>query len=228
MTTRLPARPSDPARMLDPPPGRRHPMNSRHTTLATAVAAGAPRGRAHRLHLHRGPRPDHQRHHNHHDDAPTASATPSTSLDPAAKEAQDRQDAEIVWRKFNALTLTIAALTAEQVEPAITEVAVDPQASPSARRVRQAHGPAPSRLRARHLLHLLAPADRRQRHRRAQRLPGRLPGRVPGHQDRQQAHRRHPQHTGTGNPAAHPRRLASRERRSFWKGVTCTPGQWNA
>lgn len=61
--------------------------------------------------------------------SPTASATPSTSLDPAAKEAQDRQDAEIVWRKFNGLIRTIASLSPDQVEPAITEVAVDPQSS---------------------------------------------------------------------------------------------------
>jgi hypothetical protein len=59
--------------------------------------------------------------------SPSPSAAASTSLDPAAKEAQDRQDAEVVWRKFNSLTITIAALPADQVEAAITEVAVDPQ-----------------------------------------------------------------------------------------------------
>jgi hypothetical protein len=61
--------------------------------------------------------------------SPSPSAAASTSLDPAAKEAQDRQDAEIVWRKFDALTFTIAALAAEQLEPAIAQVAVDPAAS---------------------------------------------------------------------------------------------------
>ncbi len=59
----------------------------------------------------------------------TPSPTPSTSttVDAATKEAQDRQDAEIVWRRFDALSITLAALPADQVEPAIRQVAVDPQ-----------------------------------------------------------------------------------------------------
>ncbi len=63
--------------------------------------------------------------------ATTAPATPaastSTTVDPAAKEAQDRQAAELVWRKFDALSITIAALPADQVEASINAVAVDPQ-----------------------------------------------------------------------------------------------------
>lgn len=59
--------------------------------------------------------------------SPTPTASTPTTVDPAAKEAQDRQDAELVWRKFDALTITIAGLPADQVESAITQVAVDPQ-----------------------------------------------------------------------------------------------------
>src|SRR5665647_1513501 len=75
----------------------------------------------------------------------TTPATPtstSTTLDPAAKESQDRQDAELVWRKFIGLTITIASLPADQVEPAITQVAVDPQLT----RLRDEN----SKLRAQH------------------------------------------------------------------------------
>lgn len=57
----------------------------------------------------------------------TATASTSTTVDPAAKESQDRQAAELVWRKFDALSITIAALPADQVEAAINAVAVDPQ-----------------------------------------------------------------------------------------------------
>jgi len=59
----------------------------------------------------------------------TTPATPtstSTTLDPAAKESQDRQDAELVWRKFLGVLLKVGTLPADQVEPAITAVAVDP------------------------------------------------------------------------------------------------------
>ncbi len=59
--------------------------------------------------------------------SPTPTPSTSTTVDAATKEAQDRQDAEIVWRKFNGLARTIAALPADQVEPAIARVAVDPQ-----------------------------------------------------------------------------------------------------
>ena len=107
-------------------------MNSRHTTLATAVAAGVLAAVLTGCTSTGDPGPITSATTTTTTTSPTASATPSTSLDPAAKEAQDRQDAEIVWRKFNALTLTIAALSAEQVEPAIAEVAVDPQSSSSA------------------------------------------------------------------------------------------------
>ena len=46
---------------------------------------------------------------------------------PASKEPQARPDAELVARKFIGPTITIASLPADQVEPAITQVAVDPQ-----------------------------------------------------------------------------------------------------
>ncbi|MGB8380674.1 MAG: hypothetical protein WCG47_05385, partial [Dermatophilaceae bacterium] len=44
----------------------------------------------------------------------------------AAKEAQDRQDAELVWRKFNGLITTLESLPPEQVDAAINAVAVEP------------------------------------------------------------------------------------------------------
>jgi predicted small secreted protein len=78
--------------------------------------------------------------------ATTAPATPtastSTTVDPAAKEAQDRQAAELVWRRFNGLAITIAALPADQVEPSITQVAVDPELT----RLRDAY----AKLKAQH------------------------------------------------------------------------------
>ena len=61
------------------------------------------------------------------------SATPSTStsttVDAAAKEAKDRQDAEIVWRKFDTLLTTMQSMPADQVTPALAAVAVDPALS---------------------------------------------------------------------------------------------------
>jgi len=63
----------------------------------------------------------------------SSSVTPvpstSTTLDPAATEAKDRQDAEAVWRQFNTLIGTVESLPADQVEAAITGVAVDPTAT---------------------------------------------------------------------------------------------------
>jgi len=63
----------------------------------------------------------------------SSSVTPvpstSTTLDPAAKEAKDRQDAEAVWRQFNGLIVTLETLPADQVEAAINAVAVDPTAT---------------------------------------------------------------------------------------------------
>ena len=58
----------------------------------------------------------------------SSTSTPSTSttLDPAAKETQDRQDAELIWRKFNGLVNTLEALPADQVDAAIDAVAVEP------------------------------------------------------------------------------------------------------
>lgn len=65
--------------------------------------------------------------------AATRTATPSTStsttLDAAAREKQDRQDAELVWRKFQALIITSPSLPQDQAEQAFQQVAVDPQLS---------------------------------------------------------------------------------------------------
>lgn len=57
----------------------------------------------------------------------TPSSTITASLDAAAQEAKDRQDAELVWRKFNGLLITMASLPADQAEQAFQQVAVDPQ-----------------------------------------------------------------------------------------------------
>jgi len=59
--------------------------------------------------------------------ATTPPATTTTSLDAAAQETKDRQDAELVWRKFDGLAFTMASLSAEQAEQAFQQVAVDPQ-----------------------------------------------------------------------------------------------------
>ncbi len=57
---------------------------------------------------------------------PTPATPTATTVDPAAKESQDRQAAELVWRQFNRLTLTMASLPADQLEQSIGSVAVDP------------------------------------------------------------------------------------------------------
>lgn len=61
------------------------------------------------------------------------SATPNTSksttVDAAAQEAKDRQDAEIVWRKVDALFVTMESMPVDQVGPALAAVTVDPQLS---------------------------------------------------------------------------------------------------
>lgn len=59
--------------------------------------------------------------------ASPSSSTTTTSPDAAAQETKDRQDAELVWRKFNGLTITMASLPADQAEQAFQQVAVDPQ-----------------------------------------------------------------------------------------------------
>ncbi len=65
--------------------------------------------------------------------AATTAATPSTStsttVDAAAREKQDRQNAELVWRKFQALIITSPSLPQDQAERAFQQVAVDPQLS---------------------------------------------------------------------------------------------------
>lgn len=42
---------------------------------------------------------------------------------------KDRADAEIVWRKFDTLGTTMQSLSADQVTPALTAVAIDPALS---------------------------------------------------------------------------------------------------
>ena len=59
----------------------------------------------------------------------TPSTSPSTTVDAAAKEAKDRQDAEIVWRKVDALFVTMESMPVDQVGPALAAVTVDPQLS---------------------------------------------------------------------------------------------------
>ena len=56
----------------------------------------------------------------------TPAPSTSTTRDAAAKEAKDRQDAEAVWRQFNALIGTVESLPADQGEAAINAVAVEP------------------------------------------------------------------------------------------------------
>ena len=59
----------------------------------------------------------------------TPSSSTSTSLDAAAQETRDRQDAEVVWRKFDTLLTTVQSLPADQVTSALTAVAIDPALS---------------------------------------------------------------------------------------------------
>ena len=55
------------------------------------------------------------------------SSTMSTTLDAAAQEKKDRQDAELVWRKLEGLAIEMTSLTPDQAEQAFQQVAVDPQ-----------------------------------------------------------------------------------------------------
>lgn len=106
-------------------------MNTRHTTLTIAAAAafaaalaGCSAG------ADAGPITSAT---NTATSSTTAPATPtaatSTTVDPAAKEAQDRQAAELVWRQFNGLIGTLESLPSDQVDAAINAVAVDPTAT---------------------------------------------------------------------------------------------------
>jgi len=56
----------------------------------------------------------------------TPSSTTSTTLDAAAQEKKDRQGAELVWRKFDALNFTMTDLSPDQAEQAFQQVAIDP------------------------------------------------------------------------------------------------------
>ena len=59
----------------------------------------------------------------------TPTSSTSTTLDAAAQEKKDRQDAELVWRKFTGLTIDMASLPADQAEQAFQAVAVEPELS---------------------------------------------------------------------------------------------------
>ena len=57
----------------------------------------------------------------------TPSSSTSTTLDAAAQEKKDRQDAELVWRKFDSLTYTMTSLPPDQATKAIQELTVEPE-----------------------------------------------------------------------------------------------------
>jgi hypothetical protein len=57
----------------------------------------------------------------------TTPSSTSTTLDAVAQEKKDRQDAELVWRKLEALAIDMASLTPDQAEQEFQQVAVDPQ-----------------------------------------------------------------------------------------------------
>ncbi len=59
----------------------------------------------------------------------TPSTSTSTTVDAAAQEAKDRQDAEAVWHKFDTLLITVQSMPADQVTSALSAVAVDPALS---------------------------------------------------------------------------------------------------
>jgi len=121
-------------------------MNTRHTTLTIAAAAAIAAALAGcNAGPDAGPITSATKTPTASSSAPapaTPTASTSTTVDPAAKEAQDRQAAELVWRRFNGLAITIAALPADQVEPAIAQVAVDPELT----RLRDAY----AKLKAQH------------------------------------------------------------------------------
>ncbi len=103
-------------------------MNTRHTTLTilAAAAVAAALGGCNTT-ADAGPITSATKTPTSSTTAPaTPTASTSTTVDPAAKEAQDRQAAELVWRQFLGVLLTAEALPADQVEAAITAVAVDP------------------------------------------------------------------------------------------------------
>ena len=119
-------------------------MNTRHTTLTIAAAAAIAAALAGcNAGADAGPTTSATKTATSSTTAPAIpTAATSTTVDPAAKEAQDRQAAELVWRRFDELATTIAALPADQVEQAIAQVAVDPQLS----RLRAAY----AKLKAQH------------------------------------------------------------------------------
>jgi hypothetical protein len=104
-------------------------MNPRHATLAAAAAAAVCAALA-GCSTQAGATP-----------APsttstgtaTTAASPrtstSTTVDAAAQEAKDRQDAELVWRKLEGLAVTMTELPPDKAEQAFQEVAIDPQLS---------------------------------------------------------------------------------------------------
>ncbi len=74
----------------------------------------------------------------------TPSSSTSTTIDPTARETQDRQDAELVWRKFDSLTFTMTSLPSDQAEQAFQQVAVEPELT----RIRDAYKTLKSRNEA--------------------------------------------------------------------------------
>lgn len=127
MTARVTVKASVQPAMLDRPQKGGNPMNTRHglVTIAAAAAIAAalagcnPNANVNPI--------------TSSTQTTTSTATPppttTTSLDPGAQETKDRQDAELAWRRFLGVLLRVGTLPAEQVEPAIDAVAVDPALS---------------------------------------------------------------------------------------------------
>jgi hypothetical protein len=106
-------------------------MNTRHTTLTIVAAAAIAAALAGcNTTADTGPITSATKTATSSTTAPAIpTAATSTTVDPAAKEAQDRQAAELVWRQFNGLIGTLESLPSDQVDAAINAVAVDPTAT---------------------------------------------------------------------------------------------------
>jgi len=131
MTTRTTVKASVRPAMLDRHQKGGKPMNMRHgliTIAATAAIAAALAGCNPNANVNPNANPITSA-----SQTTTSTATPppntTTSLDPGAQETKDRQDAELAWRRFLGVLLRVGTLPAEQVEPAIDAVAVDPALS---------------------------------------------------------------------------------------------------